>query len=191
MNSTQLRLFVAIPLSIEIQSKIESICSALKKQSPNQKWARSEGLHITLKFLGACDPALIDKQINPGLSTLFSQHKKFKLKIESMGAFPNETKPRILWVSVCDEQKLLTPLVKKLETFFEPLGFKKELHDYNPHVTITRIKNKLPPSCLEAFASFKSEFFGELFVEKICLYQSESAPGGSLYKIIADYPLGN
>ena len=51
-----MRLFIAIDLGEEeVREAVSSQLAKLKPLAPNAKWARVEGMHVTLAFLGYID----------------------------------------------------------------------------------------------------------------------------------------
>lgn len=49
------RLFVAVEITEEIQKRLSAFQNALKKAGADVSWVAPENLHITLKFIGALD----------------------------------------------------------------------------------------------------------------------------------------
>ena len=47
-----MRLFVALDLSDSVRAAIAKFCEKLRAEFPSARWARSEGIHVTLKFIG-------------------------------------------------------------------------------------------------------------------------------------------
>ena len=54
-----IRAFIAIGLPEELKAEIGRISSALSSRIPGVRWVPLENLHLTLKFLGDTEEALI------------------------------------------------------------------------------------------------------------------------------------
>lgn len=53
INSDDVRLFVACEVPDEVKNSIGGLIESLKSRSANDvRWIKSEGVHVTLKFLG-------------------------------------------------------------------------------------------------------------------------------------------
>ena len=59
-----LRAFIAIQLSAELKRQIAQLQAQLKREAlepPGMGWVRPEAIHLTLKFLGETEEALVPK----------------------------------------------------------------------------------------------------------------------------------
>ncbi|MBN1407070.1 MAG: RNA 2',3'-cyclic phosphodiesterase, partial [Calditrichaceae bacterium] len=136
----EIRSFIAIELPNEVKSQIESYVSELRKIAPNLKWVKKESLHITLKFLGNQPPHTIENVI-ASLIPLKEYGKSFEIQIKNIGAFPNQNKPRVIWLGIeASPRELFFQTYAWIEEQLEQLGFEKEKRKFSPHLTLARIK---------------------------------------------------
>ena len=71
-----------------------------------------------------------------------------------------------------------------------PLGIAKEQRPYSPHLTLARIKTPgKQPALLQAVAKLPSLEFGSFVADRFHLYRSRTAPSGSVYTKLAEFPL--
>src|SRR5205814_3038883 len=64
VSKKMLRAFIAIQLSAELKRQIAELQAQLKREaleSPGVGWMRPEAIHLTLKFLGETEEALVPK----------------------------------------------------------------------------------------------------------------------------------
>ena len=54
-----MRLFIALELPPEARAAAAALIARLRSQGTDLKWVAPEALHLTLKFLGESDPALV------------------------------------------------------------------------------------------------------------------------------------
>ncbi len=47
-----MRLFVALDIPQEVRTRMSAFAERIRPLCPGARWARVEGLHITLKFIG-------------------------------------------------------------------------------------------------------------------------------------------
>src|SRR5262245_52579678 len=100
-SSSQLRLFIAIPLPEPVRHEIETAQSELKRALPDHcvRWTRRGQFHLTLKFLGNVEAHRVDeltgnlRQVSVGFAPL-------RLRAERIGFFPDMRYPRVIWAWV-------------------------------------------------------------------------------------------
>ncbi len=188
MNET-IRSFVAIELPDNIKNQIESYIFELRKFSPKQKWIKKESLHITLKFLGNQSPQKVENVII-SLMPLGDHCKPFEIAIKNLGAFPNQHKPRVIWLGIkAVPSELFFQTHTWIEDQLDRIGFEKEQRKFSPHLTLARIKFPIDSSRLWEFVRenpFRAQSF---YVNEIVLMRSILKSSGAEYSQIQKYPL--
>lgn len=183
------RIFAAIDISPKAKTEVLNYTANLKKQFSDIKvgWATAEKLHLTLKFLGDTEEVQIDrvKNITEDISR---KYRCFNANIKETGVFPSpKQKPRILWLGIEDETKILESIKDKLDFELEKIGFEKEKRKFNPHLTIGRLrephksKDLVKKHLLNKFEPVRFE------VSEIVIYESELKPKGSIYSVISKH----
>ena len=185
-----LRCFIAIDLSETIKKEIGELVEMLKKYDADVKWVTAANLHLTLKFLGDTPETAIP-QIQKALSTVVSSYKPFCMKIRGTGVFPNSKYPRVCWIGT-EGAGILKNLKEDIENSMINLGFRKEDKDFNPHLTIGRVRS------LKGFikvgnelGTFQEKEFGGMNVESIKIMRSELKPKGPEYACLHEVHFGN
>ncbi len=114
---------------------VDDLIRELRPLDDSWKWTRAENLHITLKFLGE---VAIDK-VPSAIEILRNVPAEFSipLKFHSLGFFPNERRPRVLWVGM-DAPQSLSKLAMVLDESLAQLGVAHEGRDFSPHLTLAR-----------------------------------------------------
>src|SRR5215475_4179684 len=92
-----MRIFIALDIPEEIRARMREYMERARSYAPEARWARVEGLHVTLKFVGEASDALV-QQIKTALATI--KATPFKVKFEGVGFFPNPKAARIFWIGV-------------------------------------------------------------------------------------------
>jgi len=178
---SQIRSFIAIELSPIIKSKIEEIQSKLKSSTSDVRWVRKEGIHLTLKFLGNIEEERIS-EISDIIRKCSTDTTTFTLKVHSLGAFPNERNPKVIWVGAEDESGNLGKLQHALEKGLAKIGFKKEKRSFSPHLTLGRLRSPKGKSELtQRLENYKNYEFGTFEAKEVCFFKSELKPGGAIY----------
>ena len=184
-----LRCFVAIEIPEPIKRDIGELLEILKKYNVDVKWIRHENLHLTLKFLGNTPEDLLPK-IKESLLNIVLSYEPFNIKIYTIGVFPNKKYPRVIWVGV-EDSGILTKLKKDIENSMVLLGYQKEDREFNPHLTLGRVRSqKGIVNLINELDNFKDRDFGGINVESIKLMKSELKPKGAEYSCLDEIPFG-
>ncbi len=181
-----MRLFIGIDLPPEVIANLEDLLQRLKP-SAQINWSPPRNLHITTKFVGEWPEERL-AELKSSLGGLPSR-QPIAIAIQKLGFFPNPHSPRVFWAGVHAGDDL-TALARDTEQALAPLGIAKEQRPYSPHLTLARIKTPgKQPALLQAVAKLPSLDFGSFIADRFYLYQSRTAPTGSVYTKLAEFPL--
>ncbi len=176
-----IRSFIAIDLSDPARRQIEAFIQELRKSDAQVGWVRTEGIHLTLKFLGNAAPESIE-EIKPALARIASQTAPIRIEPSGCGAFPTIKSPRVIWVGLLGQIGRLAELVLRVETALVPLGFEPEGRPFNPHLTVGRVKGRLRLLALQQILLARRDFTAEPFdAAEVVLYKSDLRPDGARY----------
>jgi RNA 2',3'-cyclic 3'-phosphodiesterase len=184
-----LRCFIAIGIPAQLQRNIGECIAILKKHDADIKWVAPENLHFTLKFLGSTPGVLLPK-IRESLAAVVTTYDPFYIKIYGTGAFPNKKYPRVIWAGVHDADGMKS-LQDGIERSMAFLGFKREDREFNPHLTLGRVRSRRGMIMLiKELETFEEKEFGIVPVDRILLMKSELTPKGPEYACLYDIPFG-
>jgi 2'-5' RNA ligase len=190
MESKNIRSFFAISVSSDCRQEINKIILDLRRDFPSViKWVNTDNLHLTLKFLGEFKSGDI-QQIEKMLRPVLSLSAQFDLTFQNLGVFPNERKPKVVWIGLSypDELKLI---FQKIENIALELGYPKEERGFSPHLTIGRVKFDAS-DLLKIGAIIKNKKVGEVcqsHVGRVIFYQSYLTSTGPVYSELFHLPL--
>ncbi|SRR5579864_1445092 len=180
-----MRLFTAIDLPPEVISNLESLLTRLKPAA-RINWSPPENLHITTKFIGEWPEERLH-ELTAALRAL-PPRPAIPIAIEKLGFFPNPHAPRVFWAGVHAGDPLVQ-LARETEDALAALGIAKEQRAYSPHLTLARIKTPgKQPALLQAVAALPSLDFGSFTADRFFLYRSKTAPTGSVYTKLGEFP---
>jgi 2'-5' RNA ligase len=172
------RLFVAIDLPDAIKQQLLD----LQTHIPTARWAKSEQMHLTLRFIGE----VADEQVEPIKSSLATvTASPFDLTLRHVGHFPpgKRTLPRVLWVGM-DQQPALNDLHQQIESALSQLDFKPDNKLFSPHITLARLKLNRPARQVDHFLSKHEQFnAGTFTATEFRLYSSLLMPQGAVYTV--------
>lgn len=187
----KLRLFVGVPLDADALAHVDTLAGKLRDACTEGRWKASwvgpKNMHITLEFLGDVDAARAEG-IGPALEGM-RVHAPFEIELGGFGAFPSVARPSVLWIGVRAGTAELSALATEVQSRLEPLGFVPEAREYQPHVTLARVKR--PGSALAPILrSFEASRGCQSRVREIVLYHSVLEQSGSVYHPLRRIPLG-
>lgn len=187
-----IRAFIAIDIPDSVRTAIEEAQTRLKEMDFNVKisWTRIANLHLTLQFLGNIEEGVVD-EFTTALQLVAAQYQPLEISVQGGGAFPNEARPRVIWIGCDDNANRLKTLALAVHDAMAPFGFTQEHRGFAAHLTIGRIKLPRPDVALtRAVKSLKDTAFGTLRVEAIHLFESQLHPEGSIYTKLSSHVLG-
>jgi len=154
-------------------------------------WVAKGNLHITLKFLGEIRADRI-AALGEALSGVAAGFPPFSLDAFGGGAFPGTRNPRVLWVGFREPLELVGKLQQNIENALSGAGFPREDRPFHPHITVGRVRGVLPPAWGDRFVQgLAGRDFGTVPVSSIVLFESRLSPGGAIYSVVREFPLGN
>ena len=189
-----LRAFIAIEIPGEIKKQIAGQTDELRRLVGHSvRWVTPENIHLTLKFLGDISSANIGF-LAQTLKTEVGQFLPFEICAESLGAFPNLRRPRVIWIGL-NAPPELQRLQHHLEIATARLGYASDDKAFSPHLTIGRIRDQLAhgevQALRDALENIKVGPLGKFPVKSVHLFQSELKPGGPIYTCLSTAILGN
>ncbi len=175
-----MRLFIASPLTEEIEKILAEVIFDLKQKRGRVKWVDAKNIHLTLKFLGETDESNVEP-IKSAIQQVAVRHHKIDSSINKIGAFPNLNRPRVIWVGLSEGIDALKALASDTENEMAELGFEKEKRPFKTHLTLGRVKDDAGLYDLkEAIKNYELEPQAVIF-DKIILFKSTLTPSGPIY----------
>lgn len=181
-EATPLRLFVAADVPEQVRSLVADAVAPLRARFPKARWVPVQNQHVTLKFLGATWPRLVE-WVTASIGDIAAEHEAFETHVIGLGAFPNDRRARVLWAGLDDPRSGFAGLAASLD---EALAreFKPEKRPFTPHLTVARFDPQvalgdLPPVASPPFA-----------VDRIVVYRSHLRRPAPVYEALATFGLG-
>ncbi|MEA1959575.1 MAG: RNA 2',3'-cyclic phosphodiesterase [Chloroflexota bacterium] len=185
----QIRSFIAIEMPGEVKATLGSIIDRLHPaQHRCVKWVAPDSIHLTLKFLGN-----IDSNAVPGITSAVERVAggvpAMELNIGGLGMFPNERRPRVIWVALEGDIEPLAELQRNIERAMKPLGFEPEGRGFTPHLTLGRVRDNAAPNerteIGQTVAATACDWEASFTIREVSLMKSTLAPSGATYNRLA------
>ncbi len=184
-----LRLFVAIPIPQTLEEGIDGLLNEMPRYR-QVRWVSRAQLHITLRFIGGLEEALLPK-LQSILKSVSSPAGPFEAELGGLGAFPRSDRPRVLFIPVTRGEESFQRLEKTLTVSLEAVGVKPDDKEYHPHLTLGRVReNEDPKAAQKALQEVLPPQWPPWKADRFVLFKSQLAAGGPLYTPLMEFKLG-
>lgn len=183
-----IRTFIAIELPEAFRTEALRLTRELKRAGADVKWARPEGIHLTLKFLGnASEEAIPPLAADVGAAV--AGFGELNLTASGTGLFPDEKRPRVVWVGLTGDLLRLIELQQIIERTAAGHGFEPENRPFHPHLTVGRIKS--PKGARSLVDELKKQTTNPLdfSAREVIIFKSDLKPTGAEYTALHRLPL--
>ena len=194
-----MRLFVALDLEESLRQGIATYIRGLEGFAPEARWAKSESLHVTLKFIGEQTEEQI-AAITERLRGVAGEN--MEIRFQGYGFFPTAKAPRVFWIGIQAGAALAT-LAGDIDASLAELKIPREERPFSPHLTLARggagsgspkwRKEDGPNSTFaelqKRLAAMSALNFGTMTAREFFLYRSQLSPGGSKYTKLHSFSL--
>jgi 2'-5' RNA ligase len=179
-----MRIFIALDIPSDVRAGLMKYMERARLLAPGARWARVEGLHVTLKFVGEASEARV-KEMRTALVSV--KTAPFAVHFTGVGFFPNPKAARVFWAGVNGGDHL-PHLASTIDAALEKLGFPRETKAYHPHLTLARTSMG-PLRELQPLLADPPPQFGTMTAREFFLYQSQPQKGGSKYTQLERFAL--
>ncbi len=183
-----MRTFIAIPLPARARDLLGDLQQTLKSLSADVRWTAIPSIHLTLKFLGEMDPAMLPR-LMAGLQAQTQEMPTFPLSLQGLGAFPDLRSPRVIWCGLGGDLVRLEALQTRVEAACTGIGFPPEDRPFHPHLTLGRVRSKTNLHPLVDYIKIGAALDFGFEVNDCHVYQSTLRPQGPLYAVLAKVEL--
>lgn len=196
-NGDEPRLFFAVPLAEETGAAVaalvdevrQAVDAAAREPRSQVRWVRTDGFHLTLRFLG---PTPADRV--PVLARLLdetaSASSPFTIRVHGAGAFPSAARPRTLWLGIDEGQAELAALADRLGERLETAGWRRDDRPFRAHLTLARADGRREgPLVARLLADRAGQFETASAVDRLVLFESLTGGGPARYFARHEAPL--
>ena len=192
------RLFVALDLPAGAKAALAAAERQLQGLLPaGVRWVNPEGIHLTLKFLGATEAGRVDALLAAlRAAAAAGDQMPFPLHLDGLGVFPNRREPRVIWAGVGGDLDSLTKTQRRVEQAIIRLGFPQESRAFRPHLTLGRVRDGVDPAARRQIGEIITTQTAVLSPEyawqagEIHLIRSNLTPQGAVYTPVGAAALG-
>jgi RNA 2',3'-cyclic 3'-phosphodiesterase len=187
------RTFIAVAIPEPLGQKLTRLQTLLASEVPAARWSSTPPFHMTLAFLGDVADSDLDA-VCRAVAEAASPFSPFELRLEGVGAFPNPSRPRVIWAGLTAPD--LTPLLnlqKAIAKGVGKVGYRPDDQKFTPHTTLGRIKSDRrgprPADLIEVLEPYRTWEGGSFTVSEVITFASTLTPEGPIYARLARAPL--
>jgi len=177
-----LRLFAGIEIDDAVRTLAADAIAKLQTSALPARFERPEKMHVTLAFLGRTPPEKL-RAVEEALANAAAAEGRFSLMFDRVGAFPNERRPRVLWLGCSRVDENFGACARRVRSAFATLGYDFDAEAV-AHVTLCRAR---PP--LRGTPQLQIEQGVRLDVEHLTLFESIPEGRTTRYETRARAPL--
>ncbi|MFH0830113.1 MAG: RNA 2',3'-cyclic phosphodiesterase [Candidatus Aenigmatarchaeota archaeon] len=176
-----MRAFIAVLVSEGLKTRIEKVQESIDLLDIDVKLVEPENLHYNLKFLGELNEDDVNR-VKTVLDRVVPQYRAFDLHVTGLGAFPQLTYAKVVWLGAKEGANQLSAIAESVELALSDAGFGAEERPFTPHLTLARINGGQQKTELIALLKDKSDVdIGTVRVHEVVLFKSELTPNGPVY----------
>lgn len=137
-----LRVFVGVPLGEAARDAVRELVDGLRADSrvagaARIRWAISENLHLTMRFLGPTAPDRVP-DVAAAAEAAAGGERAFEVRLAGGGAFPSAERPRVVWLGIAVGAPELSRLAARLDAELAARGWEPDGRPFRAHLTLGR-----------------------------------------------------
>lgn len=182
-----MRLFIAVYPPPEVQQAAHAAAAPLRSPRDGVTWVAPEQMHYTMRFLGECDEAQLTRA-REAMRAAAAAHARFGAALGGFGAFPTAKRARVLWIGLLQGSEAMRLLSGTLEEQLAAQGFEPSEQEFEPHLTVGRVRTPADWTARLIEASVPEARFQ---VDRLALVRSTLQAEAAVHETIAFAGLGD
>lgn len=177
-------------LAVELPDTARSACARLAAElgrapgGDGVRWARPEGYHLTLRFLGNVETERLP-ELAKRVGEAAADVAPFVFRLGGVHGFPTPRRPRVV-AAVAEPGEVLVALAERVEAGVVAAGLPAETRAFRPHLTLGRVRNRRLPALEGVVVPGQPE----VAVAEVVLFRSDLARDGAVYTALERIALG-
>jgi len=192
-------IFVALPLPPEARAEVGSLVERVKAAVPVRRadgatprpvrWVRTDGLHVTVRFLGPTAPDRL-AGIERAVVATAAVMAPVRVHLNGGGGFPHPDRPRTLWLRIDEGEEHLAGLARSLDDHLADEQWPREPRPFRAHLTLAR-SDGVPtgPEALRRLIVEAETLDVGWEAQELVLFESITGGGPARYEPLLAVPL--
>ena len=168
-----IRTFIAVEIPPSVQTVAERQIEHLCRAGAEFRWVDPKKLHLTLRFLGNIRDTEIP-ELCQVVQQAVSSMEPIMVSVKGLGAFPNLTHPKVIWLGIGEGKSELQQLQRQVSVGLQKMGFPIESTEFRPHLTLGRIagSSRLSDEVVEWIERHHDTEFGGFEIDQVIVFSS-------------------
>lgn len=186
-----MRLFLAVDVDPVAREALRRVCAVVRQAAddavapghPAIGWVDPSRMHLTLHFLGE-----VPERDVPALTEALSEpldRAPFEVALGGVGVFPASGSARVVWLGCARGADGLADLRRETGERLVALGYALESRRFSPHLTLGRVKDRMPQDFRARMVAVEAPGVGPWIVSAVTLFQSHLGPSGATYSVVS------
>ena len=189
-SPAQLEAIVAATATLDRELR----AAAGANRRPPLRWTRPHQAHLTLAFLGDVPRERL-QDVSHAVRVAASRHAPFEMAFRGVGAFPDASRPRVVWAGLAEGREAVEALAAEVRGQRTVLDLRSDGKPFRPHLTLARVRGdprKAASSPLpEVLERHRHDAVGGAArADEIAVVTSRLGPEGATHERIARLSLG-
>ncbi len=135
-------MFLAVPLGDAAREAVRGLVDRLRADervpgAARLRWAVSDNLHLTIRFLGATPPARVPDVVAAAEAAVAGL-EPIEVRLAGAGAFPSASRPRVVWLGIEHGAPELARLAARANDELAARGWPADERPFRAHLTLGR-----------------------------------------------------
>jgi 2'-5' RNA ligase len=188
-------VFVAVPVGAEARARVQALAAGVAadpalRSHGRLRWAVTDHLHLTIRFLGATPPARVPDVVAAAHAAVAGL-APFEVRIEGAGAFPAQGRPRVVWLGIDRGAEGLAELAAALDRELVGRGWPAEERPFRAHLTLARADGVAGAGAIvDALRVAAAGLEAAWTADRLVVYRSELGHGPARYHVLDEAALG-
>ena len=146
------------------------------------RWVRTDGLHVTVRFLGPTPPGRL-AGIERAVVATAVDVAPIHLRLHGGGGFPHPDRPRTLWLRIDEGEADLAALARRFDDYLAEEHWAREQRPFRAHLTLARSDGvRAGPETLRRLIAEAEDLSTEWVADELVLFESITGSGPARYE---------
>jgi len=170
------RAFFGLPLPEAQRAALADFLARCADAAPGFRWTPSANLHLTIRFIGQADLAVVE-----GIADRFSATslQAFDVALGELGTFRRGRFVKVVWQALASGSKAVAALARQVDEACAAAGFPSEKRPFQAHLTLARSRAREGAVLPALPRPPRSDLWR---ADELVLYQSRLGRTGAIYE---------
>lgn len=133
----KVRAFFGLPVPEPQRGELAPFLRACVQTAPDFRWTPNENLHLTIRFIGSIDRALLTSVAD---ALALRPLGAFDVELGEVGTFVRGRAARVVWIGLRNGREGAAALAAQVEQECARVGLTAESRPYQAHLTLARAR---------------------------------------------------